>query len=297
MSLSIRSKIERNYRDESQTAIENKGMGMPKRYYSYFPWLRTAPRSARLIISTLVSGIALGLGAAVVSLFVLSHAQKRPVTPIPIEATATASVPAAEKVGPANEARPSPSMGEATAMSASDDSQSKWSLQLIGDSSETRALAEYRNLQKRFPAILGSRTPVVIKRELGGRGSAFWYQVRLTEDSQERATALCMQLRSAGGECLVMQPSSVEAKLTFDSPMETTGVAPSASPPPPSMSREEWKRSLIEAGRQFCQTYPDDEVCGSREVDGANEWKRSLIEGGRQFCATYPDDPVCGSGR
>lgn len=49
MSLSIRNKIERNYRDESQTAIENKGMGMPKRYYSYFPWLRTAPRSARLI--------------------------------------------------------------------------------------------------------------------------------------------------------------------------------------------------------------------------------------------------------
>ena len=216
MSLSIRSKIERNYRDESQTAIENKGMGMPKQYYSYFPWLRTAPRSARLIISTLVSGIALGLGAAVVSLFVVSHAQKHPVTPIPIEATATASVPAPEKVEPANEARPSPSMGEATAMSASDDSQSKWSLQLIGDSSETRALAEYRNLQKRFPAILGSRTPVVIKRELGGRGSAFWYQLQLTEDSRERATALCMQLRSAGGECLVRQPPNVKAKLTFE---------------------------------------------------------------------------------
>ena len=100
-------------------------------------------------------------------------------------------------------------------MSASDNDRSTWSLQLIGDSSETRALEEYTNLQKRFPAILGSRTPVVIKRELGGRGSGFWYQVRLTEDSRERATALCMQLRLAGGECLVQQPLNVKTKLTF----------------------------------------------------------------------------------
>ena len=58
-----------------------------------------------------------------------------------------------------------------------------WSLELIGDSSETKALTEYIKLQKRFPAILGSRTPVVLKKELGGRGSALWYQIRLTEDS------------------------------------------------------------------------------------------------------------------
>ena len=175
---------------------------MPKRYYSYSPWLRTAPRSARL--GTLLSGIALGLCTAGGILFVLSHAQKRPVTPVPIEATATASVPAPETVEPASETRPSTSVGEATAVSASDHVRSTWSLQLIGDSSETRALEKYRNLQKRFPAILGSRTPVVIKRELGGRGSVFWYQVRLTEESRERASALCTQLRAAGGECLVL---------------------------------------------------------------------------------------------
>ena len=44
-------------------------------------------------------------------------------------------------------------------------------------------------------------------------------------------------------------------------PAETTGAAPSASPPP--LSREEWKRALIEGGRQFCATYPDDPVCGA----------------------------------
>lgn len=80
----------------------------------------------------------------------------------------------------------------------------KWSLQLIGDSSETRALAEYGTLQNKFPGILGSRPPVVIKRQLGGLGRAFWYQIRIAENSRERANALCSKLRSAGGQCLVV---------------------------------------------------------------------------------------------
>lgn len=78
-----------------------------------------------------------------------------------------------------------------------------WSLQLIGDRSEERALTEYRNLQKKFPAILGERPPVVIKRQLGGRGLARWYQVRVAESSRDAADAICSRLRSAGGQCLV----------------------------------------------------------------------------------------------
>lgn len=42
---------------------------------------------------------------------------------------------------------------------------------------------------------------------------------------------------------------------------ETVGAAPSA--PPPSLTREQWKQSLIEQGRMFCERYPDDDVCGS----------------------------------
>jgi hypothetical protein len=81
---------------------------------------------------------------------------------------------------------------------------STWSLQLIGGRSETGALAEYRNLQKKFPAILGSRPPLVMKRQLGGPSPAIWYQIRLAENSRERANALCSRLRSAGGQCLVL---------------------------------------------------------------------------------------------
>ncbi|MFY9624355.1 MAG: hypothetical protein WAL02_05815 [Rhodoplanes sp.] len=44
---------------------------------------------------------------------------------------------------------------------------------------------------------------------------------------------------------------------------ETVGAAPSAPPPPPALTREQWKQSLIEQGRMFCARYPDDSVCGS----------------------------------
>ena len=167
-----------------------------RRHYFHSRWLDwTAPRSARLV--TLLSSVAFGICTAVGILYVLRNAQERPVPPVPIYATETAPAPAPPTVELGSETRSSPSI-------ASDNDRSPWSLQLIGDSSETRVLAEYRNLQKRFPAILGSRTPIVIKRELGGRSSVFWYQVRLTEHSHERASALCTQLRSVGGECLLL---------------------------------------------------------------------------------------------
>jgi len=78
-----------------------------------------------------------------------------------------------------------------------------WGLQLIGDASEIRALAEYFQLQARFPTVLRGRTPLIIKRPLGGRGLSNWYFVKVTESSRESATQLCSRLRAAGGSCLV----------------------------------------------------------------------------------------------
>lgn len=99
---------------------------------------------------------------------------------------------------------PSPKISPAASREAVSLAQ-KWSLQLIGDASETRALGAYGTLRNKFPGILGSRPPVVIKRQLGGRSRAFWYQIRIAENSRERADALCSELRSAGGRCLVLR--------------------------------------------------------------------------------------------
>lgn len=78
-----------------------------------------------------------------------------------------------------------------------------WGLQLISDSSEIKALAEYKQLQKRYPSVLGDRAPLVLKRQLGGRGPSTWYFVRVAESSQQRANQLCSRLASVGGSCLV----------------------------------------------------------------------------------------------
>jgi hypothetical protein len=78
-----------------------------------------------------------------------------------------------------------------------------WGLQLISDSSEQKALAEYKQLQKRYQSVLGDRAPLVLKRQLGGRGPSTWYLVRVAESSQQRANQLCSRLASVGGSCLV----------------------------------------------------------------------------------------------
>ena len=88
-------------------------------------------------------------------------------------------------------------------VAAADKPPPGWGLQLVGDGSEIRALAEYFQLQARFPTVLRGRTPLIIKRPLGGRGLSNWYFVKVTESSRESATQLCSRLRAAGGSCLV----------------------------------------------------------------------------------------------
>ena len=79
-----------------------------------------------------------------------------------------------------------------------------WGLQLIGDRSEARALADYRKLQQRFPHVLGDREALVLRSSLAGRGSATWYRVRVVESTRARAQELCGRLELAGGKCLVL---------------------------------------------------------------------------------------------
>lgn len=78
-----------------------------------------------------------------------------------------------------------------------------WGLQLVGDSSESRALSAYAELQKRYRSVLTDRLPTVLKKPLGGHGPSIWYLVRVAESTHERAIQLCSKLKSAGGSCIV----------------------------------------------------------------------------------------------
>jgi transglycosylase-like protein with SLT domain len=81
---------------------------------------------------------------------------------------------------------------------------SAWGVQLMGDVSESRALSEYAQLQRRFHSLLSDRAPTLVKRPMGGRGPSTWFFVRVAEATRENAVQLCTKLKSAGGSCLVM---------------------------------------------------------------------------------------------
>ncbi|MGN1287273.1 MAG: lytic transglycosylase domain-containing protein [Bradyrhizobium sp.] len=80
-----------------------------------------------------------------------------------------------------------------------------WGLQLAGGPSQSRVLADYQQLQKRFASVLGDRAPLVLRSHMAGPGSASWYLVRVAETTRERANQLCARLEAVGGRCLVFR--------------------------------------------------------------------------------------------
>jgi Transglycosylase SLT domain/SPOR domain len=79
-----------------------------------------------------------------------------------------------------------------------------WGVQLIGGPSEALALAAWRQLQQRYPLILGGQEPVLIRTRLGPRGAS-WHRVRIGAITLASANALCGRLRGAGASCLVQR--------------------------------------------------------------------------------------------
>lgn len=80
-----------------------------------------------------------------------------------------------------------------------------WGLQLAGGPSQSRVLADYQQLQKRFAPVLGDRAPLVLRTNRAGPGSASWYLLRVAETTRERANQLCARLEKIGGSCLVFR--------------------------------------------------------------------------------------------
>ena len=90
----------------------------------------------------------------------------------------------------------------ATTLATPPKSEPGWGVQLIGDASQTNALAAYHQLQKRYPSILGAYQPLVLQNR--GKGAS-WYRVRIGTNTRESAQSVCSSLRAAGGSCLVQR--------------------------------------------------------------------------------------------
>ncbi len=74
-------------------------------------------------------------------------------------------------------------------------------VQLSSQRSEEAARSAFTALQRKFPSILGSAAVDIQQADLGSKG--VYYRARVGAPTRDAAVALCEQLRSAGGDCLI----------------------------------------------------------------------------------------------
>lgn len=77
-------------------------------------------------------------------------------------------------------------------------------VQVSSQKNEADAQASYKVLQGKFPAVLGSRTPLIKRADLGDKG--IYYRAMVGPfDSPDEASQFCGSLKTAGGQCVVQR--------------------------------------------------------------------------------------------
>jgi cell division protein FtsN len=77
-------------------------------------------------------------------------------------------------------------------------------VQVASQRSETDAQASFKALQSKYPSVLGSRSASIKKADLGTKGT-YYRAVIGPFTTSEDASALCGNLKSAGGQCVVQR--------------------------------------------------------------------------------------------
>jgi hypothetical protein len=77
-------------------------------------------------------------------------------------------------------------------------------VQVASQKNEADAQASYRALQGKYPSVLGSRSPVIKRADLGDKG--VYYRAMVGPfGSPDEATQFCGNLKTAGGQCVVQR--------------------------------------------------------------------------------------------
>jgi hypothetical protein len=77
-------------------------------------------------------------------------------------------------------------------------------VQVSSQRNESDAQASFRALQGKFPAVLGSRSPVIKRADLGDKG--VYYRAMVGPfGSPDEASQFCGSLKTAGGQCVVQR--------------------------------------------------------------------------------------------
>lgn len=80
-----------------------------------------------------------------------------------------------------------------------------WGVQVAGNFSKAKAIAQFRRVRQRFSSIIGERKPILRRERNLSIGRRAIYQARLGAASRQEARALCDRLRAAGGVCIVLR--------------------------------------------------------------------------------------------
>jgi cell division septation protein DedD len=79
-------------------------------------------------------------------------------------------------------------------------------VQVSAERSDAKAQASFKTLQSRYSHVLGGRSPLIRRVELGKKG--IFYRAQIGPfDTFEQAKQLCTRLKSAGGHCMVQRDS------------------------------------------------------------------------------------------
>ncbi len=77
-------------------------------------------------------------------------------------------------------------------------------VQVSSQKNEADAQASYRALQGKFPGVLGSRSPMIKRADLGEKG--VYYRAMVGPfGSPDEASQFCGSLKTAGGQCVVQR--------------------------------------------------------------------------------------------
>ena len=80
-----------------------------------------------------------------------------------------------------------------------------WGVQVAGGFSRALAIGIYSNLQRRYPALLAGRPPMIVGGRMPGRGTRAFYRVRVPVETRAEGEKFCAKLIAAGGDCVVLK--------------------------------------------------------------------------------------------
>jgi len=142
----------------------------------------------------------------------VSEAQAAPVAvatarrgPPPVAAAPPSNAPLSlSPQAPAAESRTRVANNSPLPVAPSAVSSGGYLVQVSSQRNEADAQASFRVLQGKFPSVLGSRSPLIKRADLGPKG--VYYRAMVGPfGSPEEASHLCGSLKSAGGQCVVQR--------------------------------------------------------------------------------------------